>query len=104
MSFLGHLFGGGAAPAVAAPPPPPPPPPPPSISTPSVQLAGSASAAAQRAAVAGAAASGFAGTVESSPQGTGAPATAAKTLLGAAVLCFAVLLAAPTQACDYAAD
>jgi hypothetical protein len=63
----------------SAPAPPPPPPNPATFASSSVQDAG---AAARQAAAAAAGGMGFAGTLQSSPQGAPAPNTALKQLLG----------------------
>lgn len=76
MSF--NLGGSDPGPA---PPPPPPPPNPPLLASGSVQQAG---AKARQAAAAAAGGMGFAGTIDSSPQGAPAPktTTGGKALLG----------------------
>jgi hypothetical protein len=70
MSFL--------MPKIPAPIAPPPPPAPPMMASASIQ----GDAAAARAAAATSGGQGFAGTVQSSPQGAASPPTALKALLG----------------------
>lgn len=62
-------------PDIQAPAPPPPPPNPPLLASDSVQAAGQA---ARAAAAAAAGSQGYAGTVKTSSQGTGEPATTTK--------------------------
>ena len=70
------LFGGGG---VGAPPPPPAaPPPPPTAATPTVAAAGNAAGQAMAAAAGG----GLGGTILTSGQGTEAPSTSQKQLVG----------------------
>lgn len=91
---MGALFSSPAMPPV--PPPPPPPPSPPTVANASVGAAG----AAARARAAAAEGAGFGDTIATSPQGALAAPTAAKTLLGQAILIGAILLSASAWAAE----